>query len=93
MKTWLLSTALVVAAHVADSRTSVGRYETNPVLGRGSFGSRQLVIKSGIVGSSVVAEWLLVRKHRALARPFTYANFAATGVVARQAYKNTEVQK
>jgi hypothetical protein len=86
---WRASVATLAAANVADVATSWGGYELNPVLGRGPFGARQTVIKSGIAAGVVVAEWRWMRRHR---RAAAIANFVASGILAGVAARNARVR-
>lgn len=73
-------------SQVPDSHSSWGRFELNPVLGRGAFGPRQLAIKAGITTSLLVAQRHRVfKRHRRL---FTVANFAVAGVTLAVAGRN-----
>jgi hypothetical protein len=73
-------------SQVPDSHSSWGRFELNPVLGRGAFGPRQLAIKAGVTTSLLVAQRHRVfKRHRRL---FTVANFAVAGITLAVARRN-----
>jgi hypothetical protein len=89
---WKWSLAAVAAATAADISSSVGRYELNPVLGRGPFGGRQIGIKLGIAGGAMLVESLIVRRHPECGKAFAYGNLAhgaVTGAVAASNMKRT----
>ena len=77
----------LVAGNVADSASSWGRPELNPVLGP-RFGSRSTAIKFAVTGAVIGVEALLTRKHSELERPFAWGNFAMTGVLTGIAVRN-----
>lgn len=55
------------ALGAADAASSIGMYELNPVLGRGSFGARQAVVKGAITGSALFTAWKIRKEHPRLA--------------------------
>lgn len=84
------SVGAVVAGMAADSATSWGRMEANPILrdGSGRFGGRGLALKSGLTVGGLVVTHLVVRKQPALAKPAAVVNFAAAGVLGGVAIRN-----
>jgi hypothetical protein len=84
------SVAVLAAASVADAASSWGRPELNPALRgtNGRFGTRAIAIKSGLVGATLAAEWLLGRNRPQSDRPFAMMNFAAGGGTAAVALRN-----
>ena len=88
---WRASIAALVAGNAADMASSWGRYEANPLLGRGRFGVRQAGIKAGVVGVSVAAQTLLVR--RRAEKPYAVANFAAAAALGAVAAHNLRYAK
>lgn len=83
---WLrVSQATLISAAVADTASSWGQYETNPILGRGQFGARQLAVKSGISIGGIYAFNRLDARHP---RIVTTVNFALTGLLGWAAAHN-----
>lgn len=78
----------LAAASSLDIATSVGRYELNPALGRGTFGGRQAGIKIGLNLGTILAERKLVRERGQLDRGFAVANFAGAAATAGIAARN-----
>ena len=77
-----ISQASFAVATAADSASSWGLYETNPILGNGTFGAKQAAVHAGITSALIAAESVVVRRHPSLRKAFTVVNFAATGVLA-----------
>lgn len=75
-----ISQVFVASSAVADVQSSWGRYELNPVLGRGQFGARQAAISAGITGGLLLLERPLVRHHPSLRKPLTVVNFVVSGI-------------
>ena len=95
-KVWTASVAVLAAVNVMDARSSVGRFETNPLLrdgqGRCSAG-RTVAVKSAALGGMVLVQALLLRRmpHERLEKPSAIVNFAAAATVGAIAYRNTRV--
>lgn len=88
---WKASLVALAAASAWDTQSSYGGMEANPVLGRGNFGSRQVGVKIGLMSGVAAVEWVCVRKtHRD--RVLTWTNFAAAGVTAGVAARNTRMR-
>lgn len=89
---WLFngSQAVLIGSELVDAGSSWGSggVETNPILGRGPFGARQLGIKTGITLGLVVAERVAVRRHPWLRVPFTVANIVGSAVLVQAAVQN-----
>lgn len=85
-----VSQAALAAAHVADARTSMGLHEANPVLGRGPFGTRQVLVKAGIAGAGLAVGELLARRNPGAV---AVGNFAAAGVIGTVAYRNSTLRR
>lgn len=84
------SVGAVAGSQALDIHSSMGRYELNPVLGRGHFGARQIGIKLAIVGGWQVAQWIIVRRWPETRRAATYVNYGTamgTGAVAVGNYR------
>lgn len=74
-----VSCSFLLSSSVADTLSSRGLYELNPILGRGPFNTRQETIKGVAVAAVLLTEWSL-RKHPALRRGFTWMNYAVGGI-------------
>jgi len=81
-KAWIVSGGAVIAVNVLTSRSSVGRYETNPLLrdSQGRFNTRRAVmIKSAASGGMLMLQAVLHKRtpEQSLEKPSTVVNFAA----------------
>lgn len=87
------SLAALLAGNAADTATSWGQHETNPILrGRdGKFDAGSTGIKFGITGALIGAELLLSRHHPTAEKAFVVANFAVGGVMAGTAVQNYQI--
>jgi hypothetical protein len=95
-KVWTASVAALAAVNVMDARSSVGRYETNPLLrdGQGRFNTgRAIAVKSAASGGILLVQFLLMRRNpqERLEKPAAIINFAAAATVGAIAYRNTRV--
>lgn len=77
-----LKQALLVEAHAADILSSYGKYEANPVLGAGTFGPRQVLIKSSIAAAEIYVTSKTYKRHPKLTTFCIYAAAASLYVVA-----------
>lgn len=82
------SLAALTTANVIDGVSSVGLRETNPILGRGSFGTRSIALKGAIIGGVVAFEYAVRRKAAFTAKPLAYTNFIMAGAVGGVAVRN-----
>lgn len=89
---WKWSVVAMASANVADAVSTVGAYETNPVLGIGPFGGRAIGIKIGIASGIVLAEYLIHRKYPEATRPMAFANCATAGALSVIAFRNIIVR-
>lgn len=88
--------AVLAAANVMDARSSVGRYETNPLLqnGQGRFSvGRGIAVKSAASGGMILVQLLLQKRmpEQRLEKQAAIVNFAAAAAVGATAYKNTKI--
>ena len=90
---WRWSAVAMITSNGLDIASSVGRHETNPVLGTGEFGWRAIGIKSGVVIGSLLLQKLLVHKHPQITRPVAFSNFAVSSAVTGIAVSNFRVRK
>lgn len=81
LSSWKASVFTLAASSTLDAASSWGLVEQNPILGRGTFGSRQVLIKGGITGGAILTEYLFVRKHPERKHVLTLLNFSASGVL------------
>lgn len=97
-KTKLLrvSQGLYLATTAADMGSSVGKYESNPMLrsGNGQFGVRGATFKLGIAGGMLTAEYFILRRGGQRATlPIATANLIYTAVGARVVTHNMGVRR
>jgi hypothetical protein len=86
-KRWWISVAFVAGSSAADIRTSWGRYELNPILGRGQFGARQAGIKIGLTTGLTLWQYWRIHKGKP-EKPMVFGNAIAAGVTAAVAAHN-----
>ncbi len=83
------SMAALLAGSTADSISSYGQPELNPLLSaNGQFNSRSVGVKFGIVGGVIVGETLLLHHHPEMGKTITIVNFAGAGVTGGVAVRN-----
>jgi hypothetical protein len=89
-KLWKISLAVLAATSIADASTSWNRPEANPLLqgSNGRFSSRGIALKGAIVGSTMLGQYLLVRKQPSASRTAAYTNFAISGLLGGVAIYN-----
>jgi len=95
-KAWALSAASLAAAAVLDVRSSVGRYEINPLLrnARGEFSlSRGIALKSCAIGGMLLSQFVVTRKmpDANLYRPLAVLNLGASGLLSVTALRNSRL--
>ena len=88
LRTWRWSIAAISAASAADAASSLGMYEINPVLGRGSFGPRQMAVKGAALTGTLAAQTWLLRKHPRYAGTFAVINYISAGAFTGAAVHN-----
>jgi hypothetical protein len=89
---WHVSQVLLVGANAADTASSWGKSEANPLLRTGprfSYGS--MAIKLGFMSGSLVAQHYMARKAPRQIPFFASANLATAAVLAGVAARNTHV--
>ena len=89
---WRLSMAAFATATALDAATSVGKYESNPLLrsADGKFGVKGMAIKGGLAGVVLVPQ-IAFQNHRELHSKFAIINFIETGFFAALAIHNLGV--
>lgn len=87
---WKISLAPLLASQALDAYSSRGLHELNPVLAGsgGEFGAKAMLLKAGIAGALVAAEYLVVRKHPAAAKLLWKINVASAAVTGGVAAHN-----
>jgi hypothetical protein len=95
-KVWTASVAVLAAVNVMDARSSVGRYETNPLLrdGQGRFSAGRAIAVKSVASGGIILMQVLLRKRmpeQRLEKPSAIVNFAAAAAVGAVAYRNTKV--
>ncbi len=96
-KIWTVSVAVLATANVMDARSSMGRYETNPLLqnGQGRFSAgRGIAVKSAASGGMILVQLLLQKRmpEQRLEKQAAIVNFAAAAAVGGTAYRNTKIR-
>jgi hypothetical protein len=89
---WRVSVAALIAANIADVKSSWGKQELNPVLAtsNGKFGGEAALLKLGLQGGAIAVEYLLLRRHpsKRLYRALTFVNFGDASVTGAMAARN-----
>lgn len=94
-KAWTWSAAALMASVAADTASSMGRTELNPLLRgpAGQFNARSAALKFSIAGALVGSQYLFLRKHPEQAAWAAAGNFAAAGLTAGVAVRNYRIPK
>lgn len=87
-RNWNISVGFFVGANAMDTLSSRGAMESNPLLGRGQFGGRQMAIKSGITAGVILAERMILRKHPETRNFWTWANYGTGAAISAVAVRN-----
>lgn len=80
--------AFVAAGHTLDTVSSYGRYELNPILGRGTFGRRQAGIKISVGAGLALGSWLLALKSPESCRVVSRLNILEGAALSGVALRN-----
>jgi hypothetical protein len=90
MKFWKASALALAGALAADTASSWGRVELNPLVrgGAGRFDARSFGIKAGIAGGGLALQYLLLKRAPQAERAAACSNFAAAGVLTYGAVHN-----
>jgi hypothetical protein len=82
VRSWKISLAPLIASQALDASSSYGMRELNPVLAsaNGGFEMKGAMLKLGVTGAVVGAEYLIVRKYPRSARVIAKLNWT-TGIV------------
>jgi hypothetical protein len=97
-KRWRVSIVALAVASALDFSSSVGRYESNPLMrdasGRFSVG-RGVAIKSGVMAGVLVTQILAMRGQRdpAIERTATLANFGAAAALTTISIRNRTIPR
>ncbi|MGJ5814095.1 hypothetical protein [Paludibaculum fermentans] len=94
-KAWAWSAAALMASVAADTASSMGRTEMNPLLrgSAGQFNARSAALKFSIAGALLGSQYLLVKKHPEQAAWAATGNFAAAGLTSGIAVRNFRLPK
>lgn len=87
---WKLSAFCTAAAFAADTHSSWGRMEMNPLLrsSNGQFGLQGMSVKALIAGGAIGAQYALLRKHPKAEKYGIVTNFILAGFVGTAAVSN-----
>lgn len=87
---WKISALFAAAATVADTHSSWGRLEINPMLRstNGRFGLRGVSVKALVTGGSIGAQYILLRRNPKAEKYGIITNFAIAGVLGTAAAAN-----
>ncbi|MGA2134859.1 MAG: hypothetical protein ABSH50_21445 [Bryobacteraceae bacterium] len=87
-----MSELLVAGADAADTASSWGKLESNPLLSTGSrFSYSSLAIKLGALAGGLTAQHFLARRNPEQTAVFASANLGAAGVLSLVAARNMRV--
>ena len=88
------SIAAAIAANAADVASSWRQQEANPVVAGGGaqFGATSVVIKSGLVATSLVIQHIALGHRPDLYKKLAWLNFATAGVLGGAAKYNMGVR-
>ena len=90
---WGASVGAMLGATAMDAATSVGKYESNPLLrsADGKFGLRGMAIKGGLAGFTLIPQ-IFLRNHKELRTKLAIANFIQAGVFSGVAIHNLGIK-
>ncbi|MDX2179394.1 MAG: hypothetical protein SFV18_07370 [Bryobacteraceae bacterium] len=90
MRFWKASALVLAGALAADTASSWGRPELNPLVrgGGGRFDARSFGIKAGIAGGGLAIQYFLLKRSPQAERAAAYANFTAAGTLGYAAARN-----
>jgi hypothetical protein len=81
------SVGALAAGTVADSISSWGRKEANPLLGS-TFNTQSLAVKSGVLGGTILLQRYAIHKNPKIQRTLTWLNFAVGAGLGGVAFRN-----
>ncbi len=87
------SIAALTVGNAADAASSWRRPEANPVLANpgATFGTQSLLLKSGLLGASLLLEHWALHHNPRLYKPFAWMNFAVGGGLGAVAARNASL--
>ena len=93
-KAWRWSAQMMIAAQAADTASSWGAMEANPMLGRGAtFGPKSTAIKAGTITAFLLVSHRMMRnKPDSDWRKATFTNWAIAGGTTALAVRNWRVR-
>lgn len=92
---WKLSAVALAGALAADTASSWGRPELNPLVRgqAGRFDGRSFGLKAGIAGGGLLAQYLLLRKAPQAEKAAAWTNFGAAGLLGAAAIRNHQANR
>ncbi|HEY4363723.1 MAG TPA: hypothetical protein VGN17_22340 [Bryobacteraceae bacterium] len=93
-RAWQLSLIGVAGSQAMDMYSSYGLRELNPALAGSNqkFGNQSALIKLGVAGAMVGAEYLIVRKHPGATKLLWKLNLASAAITGATAAHNFSVR-
>lgn len=94
-KLWKFSALALAGALAADTATSWGRAELNPLIRSqgGRFDARSFGLKAGIAGGGLLAQYLLLRQAPQAEKAAAWTNFGAAGLLGAAAIRNHQANR
>jgi hypothetical protein len=92
-RSWKISLVPVIASQALDTYSSYGLRELNPVLAGPDqrFSNGSALIKIGVAGALIGAEYLIVRKHPGAARVLWKLNIVSAAITGATAGHNLSI--
>ena len=92
---WKLSALALAGALAADSASSWGRPELNPLVrgNAGRFDGRSFSLKAGIAGGGLLAQYVLLRRAPQAEKAAAWTNFGAAGLLGAAAIRNYQANR
>jgi hypothetical protein len=94
-KLWKFSALALAGALAADSASSWGRPELNPLVrgNAGRFDARSFGLKASIAGGGLLTQYLLLRKAPQAEKAAAWTNFGAAGLLGAAAIHNYQARR
>jgi hypothetical protein len=93
-KLWRISAIVLASASIADASTSWNQREGNPLLrnANGQFGGKAFAIKGALVGSTLLSQYMFMKKKPEMEKVNTTVNFGAAAIFGAVAAHNMSVR-
>lgn len=88
---WRVTQAALVASTVADVASSYGKFELDPLLGRGRYGVRQASLEIGITGAMIAVQEITVHHKPLVAKHLAIVNLVRVGLFTGLAAHNEDL--